>query len=63
MTLDIRTIEPSLLKAELLRLRDEEHMDFLENLIGMDWGEEGGLGVVHDHGQTCKPALLDNRQG
>ena len=47
MTLDIRTIEPSLLKAELLRLRDEEHMDFLENLIGMDWGEEGGLGVVY----------------
>ena len=47
MTLDIRTIEPSLLKAELLRLRDEEHMDFLENLIGMDWGEEGGLGVIY----------------
>ena len=47
MTLDIKTIEPSLLKAELLRLRNEEHMDFLENLIGMDWGEEGGLGVVY----------------
>ena len=37
MKLDIRTVEPSLLKAELLRLRDVEKMDFLENLIGMDW--------------------------
>lgn len=47
MKLDIRTVEPSQLKAELLRLRDQENMDFLENLIGMDWGEEGGLGVVY----------------
>lgn len=47
MKLDIRTVEPSQLKAELLRLRDVEKMDFLENLIGMDWGEEGGLGVVY----------------
>lgn len=47
MKLDIQTIEPSALKAELLRLRDEEHMDFLEDLVGMDWGEEGGLGVVY----------------
>ena len=37
MKLDIRTVEPSQLKAELLRLRDVEKMDFLENLIGMDW--------------------------
>ena len=62
MTLDIRTIEPSLLKAELLRLRDEEHMDFLENLIGRRTRRYLHA-AVHDHGQTCKPALLDNRQG
>ncbi len=47
MKIDIRTVEPSQLKAEMLRLRNEEKMDFLENLIGMDWGEEGGLGVVY----------------
>lgn len=29
------------------RLRDEEHMDFLECLTGEDWGEEG-LGVVYN---------------
>lgn len=47
MKLEITTIEPLKLKAELLRLRDVEKMDFLENLVGMDWGEEGGLGVVY----------------
>jgi NADH-quinone oxidoreductase subunit C/D len=47
MKLDIRKVEPSQLKAELQRLKNEEKMDFLENLIGMDWGEEGGLGVVY----------------
>ena len=41
MTLDIQTIEPSALHAEMLRLRQEKKMDFLVNLIGMDWGEEG----------------------
>lgn len=47
MKLDIKTIEPALLRTELRRLRDEERMDFLENLIGMDWEENGGLGVVY----------------
>ena len=47
MKLEITIIEPSKLRAELLRLRDVEKMDFLENLVGMDWGEEGGLGVVY----------------
>ena len=46
MTLDIQTIEPSALHAEMLRLRQEKKMDFLVNLIGMDWGEEG-LGVIY----------------
>lgn len=47
MNLDIREIAPAELHSEMVRLRNEEGMDFLENLIGMDWGEEGGLGVVY----------------
>ena len=46
MTLDIKTIAPSELRTELIRLKDQEKMDFLVNLIGMDWGEEG-LGVIY----------------
>jgi len=53
---EIKYIEPSQLRDEMLRLRNEKKMDFLENLIGMDWGTpaEGdapemtrGLGVVY----------------
>ncbi|MEG1861496.1 MAG: NADH-quinone oxidoreductase subunit D [Bacteroidaceae bacterium] len=44
---NILTIDPASLHAEMLKLRHEKKMDFLENLIGMDWGEEGGLGVVY----------------
>src|SRR5574344_1324262 len=53
---EIKYIEPSQLRDEMLRLRNEKKMDFLENLIGMDWGApaEGdapemtrGLGVVY----------------
>lgn len=48
-------IEPSAFHAEMLRLRTEEQMDFLESLTGMDWGEpaadnangKSGLGVVY----------------
>jgi NADH-quinone oxidoreductase subunit C/D len=46
MKLDIKTIELDKLHDEMWRLRDEEGMDFLECLTGMDWGEEG-LGVVY----------------
>ena len=46
MTLDIRTIAPSELHEEMLRLKTERQMDFLVNLVGMDWGEEG-LGVIY----------------
>lgn len=46
MTLDIKTIASSELRNEMLRLRNEQKMDFLVNLIGMDWGEEG-LGVIY----------------
>lgn len=44
---NMQVLEPSMLYQEMKRLKEEEHMDFLVNLIGMDWGEEGGLGVVY----------------
>lgn len=49
-------IKPQDLHKEMLRLRNEDQMDFLESLTGMDWGipddkdKEGtlrGLGVVY----------------
>ena len=39
----IRYIEPAALHDEMLRLRQEEQMDFLECLTGMDWGEPGSV--------------------
>ena len=36
--MEIKYIEPSALHDEMLRLRKEEQMDFLECLSGMDWG-------------------------
>ena len=57
MSMEIRYIEPAALHDEMLRLRQEEQMDFLECLTGMDWGEPDaakdtpdtprGLGVVY----------------
>ena len=53
---EIKYIEPAALHDEMLRLRNEKQMDFLESLTGMDWGvaDEGdapnvtrGLGVVY----------------
>jgi len=53
---NIRFIKPTDLHAEMLRLRQEQQMDFLECLTGMDWGETTdkdtpdtprGLGVVY----------------
>jgi NADH-quinone oxidoreductase subunit C/D len=43
---DIKWVAPADLHAEMQRLRDEEHMDFLECLTGMDW-EADGLGVIY----------------
>lgn len=43
---DAKAVAPADIRAELERLHKEEHMDFLENLTGMDWGEEG-LGVIY----------------
>ena len=47
-----RFVEPSALHAEMKRLRDEEKMDFLECLTGLDWQEEG-LGVVYNLASTA----------
>ncbi len=44
---EIFYIEPAAFRKEMERLRNEKKMDFLESLTGMDWGEEGGLGVVY----------------
>lgn len=44
--LDAKVVPPADLRKEMERLRAEEHMDFLENLTGLDWEEEG-LGVIY----------------
>ena len=44
--LDANVVAPADLRKEMERLRAEEHMDFLENLTGLDWEEEG-LGVIY----------------
>ena len=55
--MEIKYINPAALHDEMLRLRQEEQMDFLECLTGMDWGEPDtakdtpdtprGLGFYH----------------
>ena len=63
--MEIKYIEPSVLHDEMLRLRKEKQMDFLECLSGMDWGipdekdapdTPRGLGVVYllDSTVTCE---------
>lgn len=44
--LDAKVVAPADLRKEMERLRAEEHMDFLENLTGLDWEEEG-FGVIY----------------
>ena len=69
MTLDnIKTLEPSQLRAEM-QGHKAKGFDYLSNLIGMDWGEEGGLGVVYcvENTQTheqvwLKTATADREQ-
>lgn len=51
--LQLRCLAPEDLHAEMQRLKDEEHFDFLETLTGMDWGEEG-LGIVYTLWSTTK---------
>ncbi len=41
-----KAVAPADLRAEMERLRHKEQMDFLKNLTGVDWGEEG-LGVIY----------------
>lgn len=43
---DLQMVAPEALHAEMKRLHDEEQMDFLECLTGMDW-EADGLGVIY----------------
>ena len=43
---DMKVVAPEELQAEMKRLHDEEKMDFLECLTGMDW-ETDGLGVIY----------------
>jgi len=43
---DMKIVEPADLHDEMKRLHDEEKMDFLECLTGMDW-EADGLGVIY----------------
>ena len=61
--MEIIYINPAALHDEMLRLRQEEQMDFLECLTGMDWGEPDtakdtpdtprGLGVVYQLESTA----------
>lgn len=43
---DMKIVEPAALHDEMKRLHNEEKMDFLECLTGMDW-EADGLGVIY----------------
>ncbi len=43
---NLQVVAPEALHAEMKRLHDEEQMDFLECLTGMDW-EADGLGVIY----------------
>lgn len=52
-------VSPAELHAEMKRLREEEGMDFLLNLTGEDWQDEG-LGVVYqlENTSTLKQACI-----
>ena len=58
---------PEDLRAEMERLRKEEGMDFLVNLTGVDW-QEDGLGVVYQlestvtHKQVCLKTATTDRE-
>lgn len=51
--LQLHYLAPEDLHAEMQRLKDEEHFDFLETLTGMDWGEDG-LGLVYNLWSTTQ---------
>ena len=60
-------IEAANLHAEMKRLHDEEGMDFLLNLVGEDWMEDG-IGVVYqlentiNHKQACVKCVVMDRE-
>lgn len=60
-------VEPAKLHAEMKRLHDEEGMDFLLNLVGEDWMEDG-LGVVYqlenteNKKQACIKCVTTDRE-
>lgn len=45
--IELRTLELDVFHTEMQRLRDEEQMDFLELITGMDWMDDG-LGCVYN---------------
>lgn len=47
-----RVVSPDELHAEMARLKNEEGMDFLECLTGVDWMEDG-LGVIYNLRSTA----------
>ena len=56
MTLDnIKTLEPAMLRTEMKALKQAGY-DYLANLVGMDWGGGGGLGVVYELENTVTHA-------
>ena len=62
-----KTVAASELHAEMKRLHDQEGMDFLLNLTGEDWMEDG-IGVVYQlentdtHKQTCVKCVVADRE-
>ena len=62
-----KTVSAADLHAEMKRLHDEEGMDFLLNLTGVDWMEEG-IGVVYqventeNHNQACVKCVVEDRE-
>lgn len=60
-------IEAANLHAEMKRLHDEEGMDFLLNLVGEDWMEDG-ISVVYqlentiNHKQACVKCVVMDRE-
>ena len=62
-----KTVAAADLHAEMKRLHDEEGMDFLLNLTGEDWLEDG-IGVVYqventeNHKQACVKCVASDRE-
>lgn len=62
-----KTVAAADLHAEMKRLHDEEGMDFLLNLTGEDWLEDG-IGVVYqventeNHMQACVKCVVSDRE-